>query len=443
MAHSRLTRRMAVVAVLTLLAAVALLPMGAAQAEERQAHPGIWIERNNQFNPQHGVRGGSGTITDPYIISGWETDVIYIKDTDAYVEIFNNAVTNVMVLDWIGDRVYVHDNDVDDLRVNQNVRRKGEATSGVISNNNFEVVGQLRHWDGIFEDNVVGLAPEAVDSQQPWDSVFDQLFDFRAVNFDGFNGAIFRDNTIYGYMDARLHGHHHSSDFGGSSHYHGTDEAASHSMMDMDHSKRYHEVWILNNKIVSDSYYALAYLDTAHSANDRTAASERNEELNKPHAHFTRVHIIGNKLSGAGLGVEIFNARDERHTGTNRGLVELKNNKIALVENEMFPWQSLHGIYARSARDIDLQIVGNVITAEQSETEVPFFGDYGAGIDLTEFDKGDVLIANTSVDNLYYGINAHDFSKTVFWTISDFKTSNVQETVYWDDSVKNPPEQNP
>jgi len=56
--------------------------------------------------------------------------------------------------------------------------------------NTFTTVGQLRHFDGVFAFNTVG-APQsgALSSSYPAT---------RAVNFDGFNGAAFVHNTIYG-----------------------------------------------------------------------------------------------------------------------------------------------------------------------------------------------------------------------------------------------------
>ena len=41
----------------------------------------------------------------------------------------------------------------------------------------------------------------------------------------------------------------------------------------MDHTQRYHEVWVTDNEIVSPGPWALRYYDEAHSANDRTAAT--------------------------------------------------------------------------------------------------------------------------------------------------------------------------
>src|SRR5439155_16580455 len=115
----------------------------------------------------------------------------------------------------------------------QNVARTGMPTNGVMTHNQFGVVSQLRHWDGLFAYNEVG-DKNNLGSQ--------------AVNFDGFNGAHFVHNTIYGYVDARLHGHHHSSGWGEPSHNHGTHTPDSDLSV---HRYRYHEVFIANNSIYS------------------------------------------------------------------------------------------------------------------------------------------------------------------------------------------------
>lgn len=435
----RASRRLSFVLMLAVIAAVGLLPSTPAGADEgRERRRDIVIAKNSEFDAAHGVRSGSGTADDPYVISGWDVNSLVIRDTSAHVMIVDNTVRSSMVLNWIGDGAHVHDNDVHDLRVNQNVRRTGEATSGEISGNDFFVVGQLRHWDGVFENNVVGQTNNS--------DAFGALFKRRAVNFDGFNGAIFRNNTIYGYMDARLHGHHHSSGFGESSHYHGTEpQQHEHSQPTTmpDHTQRYHEVWITDNKIYSEYSYGLAYLDTAHAANDRTAASETDQSLNAPHVHYTRVHLTGNELTGGGIAVQVFNAADQRHTATAPGLVEIVNNRITLADNDASPFSSLNGIRADSARDLALHIMGNEIATQPRQMDplsLETNNDRGAGIFLSNFDKGDIHIDDNKVSGRYYGIRASRFTETVRWVLGDLTLSGCKQAVAWDSSVKNSPE---
>lgn len=428
------SRRLFALPLLALMvAALTALPSTAvAEEQSKDQRADIFISSNDQFDAAHGVRSGAGTASNPYVISGWTVSTIHIKDTDAYVRIVGNEIRRQLILNWVGDRVVVKNNLIRDLRVNQNIRRTGEATSGIIANNRFGTVGQLRHWDGVFENNMVGT-PETNSTMTS------SLFPSRAVNFDGFNGAVFRNNTIYGYMDARLHGHHHSSSFASNSHYHGRHHDHGGKV---DHSKRYHRVSITNNVIHSSNSYALAYWDNAHAVNDRTAASETNEELNKPHVHYTRINISENDLIGAGLWVYEFNASDERHIETSRGRVTLANNLISLNPQELF--QQYYGIYVYRGTDLNLNIVGNEIKGPAPDDETPTDlnrrWEAAPGIFLSALDKGTVRLFDNEVSNRPYGVRASSFSPSVRWIISDLRTRNVGQAVYYDRSVANPPE---
>ncbi|MGH2760480.1 MAG: hypothetical protein ACRDKJ_13105, partial [Actinomycetota bacterium] len=354
---------------------------------------------------------------------GWELNNIRIENTDRFVALRDNTVTGQMVLNWIGDRAHVQGNEINDLRVNQNQRRTGMPTSGVIAHNTFRVVGQLRHWDGLFERNTVGSA-DALGS--------------RAVNFDGFNGARFRNNTIRGYMDARLHGHHHSSGFSGSSHQH-SGEGHAHAV---DHTKRYHRVSITNNVITTTADYALAYLDTNHAGNDRTAPSEQEEALREPHVHHTRVSIAANELRGAGLLVNVFNADDkQKHPETATGSVELRDNVVTLGPDDFWSFRDLYGIEVKQARDLDLVIDGNEISGRKDDDGFfgNFDGDRNAGIFVHALDAADIWITDNSVKQRAFGVRAEQFSETVSWVIRGLRTTNVDDAVYQDESVKDSP----
>jgi hypothetical protein len=405
----------------------------AAAAEQRQTRDFIEILTNKDFDSEHGIRTGSGTKRDPYVISGWDVHHLEIKDTSKHVVIRDNTI-GTLILDWIGPGAHVYGNSIDDLRVNQNVKRTGDMTSGVIAHNRFGTVGQLRHWDGVFAHNTVGSPSSCMDAP---------FFSCRAVNFDGFNGARFFDNNIFGYVEVRLHGHHHSSGFSDHSHYHGS----GHGDM-ADHTKRFHQVWVTNNTIHSGDYYGLLYTDSAHSANDRTATSETNEALNLPHVHKTRVHLNNNRIFGSGIEIDIFNANDERHTATKTGLVEIKNNKIKVQPqeysaDEMF--QSNDGIAVWNARDLKLSIVNNVIDGSLDEadpmTAVRKELDHGSGIYLSSIDKAKVYLYNNRITDRTYGIHASQMTDSVRWWIAGLKTSGVEENVYYDSSVRNKPRQ--
>jgi hypothetical protein len=419
----------------------------------KQQHESVTIGANNEFNPANAVRSGMGTRRDPFVISGWEIDTLRVHDTSKYVVIRDNNITGTLVLDWVGNRVTVVNNTVGDLRVNQNVERTGDMTNGVIAHNTFGVVGQLRHWDGVFAHNVVG-SPDSMDDDIPFTLN-------EAVNFDGFNGAHFRNNTIYGFVNATLHGHHHSSGYGEHSHNHayqapaeGEDAEHSghdHDMADMDdghdidHSIRYDEVFISNNKIYASGPYALRYTDQNHAANDRTATSETNPELNQPHVHHTHVFMTGNKLIGSGIEIDVFNADDERHLKIGHGSVTIKNNDISLARpTDESILSVVNGIGVRSAQGLDLYISGNSVTEEIPETNsVTHETDNDSGIYLENLDEANVYIARNSLSNTAYGVLARDMSKTVNWWITGLKTTGVAQPVYYDNSVANQPRRQP
>jgi hypothetical protein len=427
--------RLALVLAVLLVSALGFTPTAAGAAEERESRSNITIRTAAEFDQAHGVRSGSGTVDNPYVISGWTVGTLTIKDTDAAVLITDNTI-GTLVLDWIGRHADVIGNDISDLRVNQNVRRTGLPTSGRIAENTFDVVGQLRHFDGVFERNVVGTAQEGTNR------LLGEFTSTRAVNFDGFNGARFRDNVIYGYVEARLHGHHHSSAFGEDSHQH----AGEADMMD--HSIRYHEVWITGNTITvpPGTWAALEYVDNNHAANDRTATSETNPALNDPHVHYTQVHITDNKLVGSGLQVGIFNATDERHIRTERGRVDLDNNEIT-VEQPTTPFFSMPpGIAVFDATDVDLYVRNNNIHGPHTDalpTDQFLSSGGGTGIDLSRIDKANVRLYDNNIGHMYYGIYASQFSDTVRWFLGGTTAEDVEEPLTYSNNVANKPEPRP
>src|SRR5467141_1790981 len=69
-----------------------------------QAHAPIYIGSDAQFTAANGVRSGTGTITDPYIISNWFIDgnlyastqaMLWIEGTSSYVVIENVRIANL------------------------------------------------------------------------------------------------------------------------------------------------------------------------------------------------------------------------------------------------------------------------------------------------------------------------------------------------------------
>ena len=405
-------------------------PEAAAEDDALKPHDNIVIRSDDDFHAANGVVAGSGTPKDPFVISGWKVHHISIADTAAAFVIENNEIPGRLTLNWNGPNVRVVHNVIGDMRVNQNVKRTGAATGGLIAWNKFETVGQLRHFDGVFERNIV---------RPPPDLLLDPIFgSVEAVQFDGFNGAIFRNNTLYGALDVKLHGHHHGSSFGESSHHH----ASGHHAMDApgtDHTKRYHEVFVQNNTIRTSGLYALRWTDTAHRGDDRTAASEQNEELNQPHQHWTRVHLTGNRLIGSGLYVDVFNADDQNHTGTERGLMEIANNVITLDRGTAEAFEPRHGIQVWNAKDLDLRITDNEIVSQIEENVATKMWQRTTGIFLQDMAIADAYMAGNHVTNTFYGVRASYFESSVNWWVTDLATDGVTEDVYYDQTVSNPP----
>ena len=442
-------KRIALAITVMVAAAYSLVavPQASAAEDDRQIHDSIIISKDTQFTDVNGVRSGSGTAADPFVISNWDVSEIRISDTDRHFVIKDNNV-DFLTLNWNGNNVLIKNNKVGDLRVNENVERTGGPTTGKIINNEFGVVGQLRHFDGTFAHNIVGANPDPMD---PNNLELPFFGDTRAVNFDGFNGAHFYDNKIYGYVEVRLHGHHHSSGYGDSSHNHGTvhDDTTheEHSMDDpnVDHTNRFHEVWVHSNTIYASGPYALIYTDSNHAGNDRTANSEENKELNKAHTHHTKVHLIDNKLVGAGLYVDIFNADDERHTETNRGLMEIADNDITLIEeSDGLPFEGAYdGITVWNAKDVNLKVTNNAVRFQRTDSATPDVDDQfesqTAGISLRTLRKGDVSIVGNFVKDFFYGVRATDMSADVFWRVYNLETVGVSDQIAWDESVKNEP----
>ncbi|MEX2457870.1 MAG: hypothetical protein WD770_02670 [Actinomycetota bacterium] len=433
----RVRRHRRLVLALTLLVLTAVLgPIaGSAGAEASHGHAAmapqvrgdIRIESDAQFDRAHGVRSGRGTARSPYLISGWDVRRIWISNTGAHLLIRDNMI-DVLILDWNGPHVHVHGNRVGDLAVNRNVERTGSATRGTIAHNTVRLLSQLRHYDGVFEHNTVGNPAGAGGSGRFTDQV---------ALVAGFNGTRFRYNTIYGYVEARLHGHHHGSGFGKPSHAHSSHGAPA------DHSRRYHELWIHGNTIRSDHAWALRYFDTGHAGNDGTNNSETNRALNRPHIHFTRVHLTGNRLVGSGIRADVFNPADRKHTGTSRGLLEVSGNTIRLRDPQLDPSASRDGIGLLNLHDVNVRLVRNVIEGPSKAPAEPLGVLTGlqqaAGIRVEGVQEGRVWIIDNRVSHRRFGVFALRFDEQVHWVVRRLVTEAVQEPVHYDDSVKNAP----
>jgi hypothetical protein len=376
-----------------------------------QRRTAITIGNDSQWNPANGVRGGSGTYEDPFVISGWYVDTILIKDTSRAFELKENYVSNILVLDWTGDGGYVHHNHLENMRTNRNVARTGDPSATVIENNDILRVEQLRHFDGEVRNNTIGQPGLTHILQR------DVIFDIA-----GLNGAGIHDNVIYGGVDMKLHGHHHADHDGGASHNHGT---GVHDDMD-DHQVRYIDFEFYRNRIVDDGF-GLRYNDLNHAGDDRTATSEQEPDLEKPHVHHTTIRLHDNVIDGATLRVAVVNAQDERHVPGESAVLEL-------ADNQVLEPAAGDGIFVQVVRDALVLVHGNVVEKGPLQLQGT------SGIRLAGFSNSTIVVGGNTIGDYVYGIRASGFDALTRWTVLPNDAPGVDYPVYWDSSVANAPE---
>lgn len=433
----------------------------------------LQVQGDKGFNPANGVRSGSGSMEDPYVISGYYvTGDLYFGDTDECFEVRENYIGGQLTLNWNGQCVWVHHNFVRDLRVNENVQRTGYATGGLIEANEIEFIGQLRHYDGEVRNNVVG--PRTAES--PFDEVLEEtpllVPDLLLANVDGFNQGLIHHNTFYGPVDLDLHGHHHGTGFfAPHSHYHAMD--ANHTPdHDEDHTDRWTSVAFTDNRIVDDVAYGLRYEDENHAGDDRTATSEDNEMLEEDHVHHTDVLIARNAIEGAQIWVDVFNADDDNHAERNPGWLSILDNTITMRQRKdqdalglglpmafvtVQPYVPDVGILVQATKEFEGLIAGNHLSfvpqAQQAEDD-PVQGalkqlgvdtilaaqrEEPAAILIEGVRDANLTIENNVADGFYYGVRARQMDEKVSWTLGGNAFGGAQHEVYYDDSVSNKP----
>ncbi len=439
----------------------------AAQAEKLEQLSHVDISNDTMFNPSHAVRSGTGTLEDPYIISGYDvTGDLWISDTTACFEILNNWIDGQLQLNWNGQCVFVHHNYIRDLRVNENIKRTGTDTGGLIELNKIGYVGQIRHYDGEFRNNLVGPREDASLPNgvfQDPENVLPFAKDTRVLNIDGWNEALFHHNTIVGSTDLKLHGHHHSTGFLAShSHYHGA--GSSPYEHKEDHTMRWSSVSFTDNQITDPTGYGLRYTDEQHAGDDQTAPSETNEMLEKPHQHFTDVKIARNTLTGAGILVDVFNADDELHYTANPGWFEITDNTVNIKERQrdilgdfVFfgpQYAPNTGIRVWAAKEMQMSITGNKLSFEKTSNSDPLVllddltpwlhaDQTPMGIQLAEVANATVTVANNKATGFEYGVSASFMDEDTFWAVYDNGFTGMAHDVYYDDSVANKPQSEP
>lgn len=375
----------------------------------------IIITDDAAFNPANGVRSGSGTYEDPFVISGWYVDQILIADTSLAFEIKDSYVADILVLDWTGQGGYVHHNHVQNLRTNRNVERTGDPSATVIEKNLILRVEELRHFDGEVRHNTIGK--EGVVPLVGGQAV--------AFNIAGLNGAGIHDNLVFGGVDMKIHGHHHTDKPGVSSHNHGKADESQSEAHDEDHQLRYVDFHFYRNHIVDDKF-GMRYNDLAHAGDDRQATSEQEPMLEKPHVHHTRITIQDNVIEGATLRVAAVNSLDERHLAGETATISIVGNKI--VKPVLGD-----GVILQDVRNATVLIEGNVVEKPDVQLTV------SSAILLTRFWNSTVLVTGNDVGAWEYGVRAHEFDAATNWTVADNRAAGSDHPVYWDDSVANPP----
>ncbi|MDX1612594.1 MAG: hypothetical protein R3185_09495, partial [Candidatus Thermoplasmatota archaeon] len=224
-----------------------------------------------------GMLYGSGTLEDPYILAHKHVKGdLEIKDTNKPIIIAYNKIDGKLKLNYNGPHVAVFENEIHDLRVNENVHRTALTTGGNIYANNIGQVGQLRHWSGTFANNTVGPKPAMADNGYMGDDGHEKMDDPVVFNLDGYHRGKVLNNTIYGPVKAKLHGHFHGScyecphhEHRADSHGHSHTSANEHRHDDgIDHTDRWHSVTLAGNRIEIDEEldwnWALAVNDWGH-----------------------------------------------------------------------------------------------------------------------------------------------------------------------------------
>jgi hypothetical protein len=422
----------------------------------------VHIQTDKDLTPANGIRKGSGTLDDPFVISGYHvTGDLAIYDTDLCLLITGNWFDSQLRLNWNGNCVHVHHNFIRDLRVNENIPRDGLATGGLIEDNVINYVGQIRHYNGEFRNNVIGPRD---DARLPY-GIFDDpenlipfFKDTRILNVDGFDQGWFHHNTVVGSVDLKLHGHHHGTGFLAThSHYHGDDKARMREHAH-DHTQRWHSVRFEDNKVTDPAGYGLRYVDQAHAGDDRTAASESTEELGKEHRHRTKVEIRRNHVVGAGIWVDVFNADDRLHKMRNPGwfwvtdnTVELKERPKGLLGEQFFgrAYDPNVAIRVDDAKEATFDIRGNTLSWKEDASArgplpaigIPFFAEESrpTAILFQGVRDATLLVQDNRGTGFAHGVAAASMDEKAHWLLAGNDFSGASQPVYYDRSVENKP----
>lgn len=408
----------------------------------------------------NGHLSGRGTSDDPYVLERF-----YVK-RDLTLQSLHGAlilregyVEGQLRLNYVGEQVYIHHVYAGDLRINENIDRSATNTGGLLHDNRFAFVGQIRHFVGEFRENLVGPRPAGAIATYLGDAGVAEVEKDVVFNFDGFHRALVHNNTFHGQVDIKLHGHNHADCFTCPVHDHddpsGFPDGAAHQEdgghgYRSRHSVRYASLQFVDNDIYVEEDVALRYNDRNHAGDDRTANSEPNPFLEDDHVHYQDITFARNRLDGGSLRIDVFNAADERHAEQNQGILRIWDNEvIAAHGSDAFGSKRRVAAIDLSATDgLELSVRANALSFRARDAEgagalVPALSPTPTlvGVLWREAEDGNGSLSHNVVASGDFGVYAVDFAPSVAWRMAhnEFHTTKAWQG----ERVSNPPEESP
>lgn len=358
----------------------------------------------SDFDAAHGVRGGSGTEADPFLISDLYTPAITMHDVPVAVTIRHVYVSGKLALEWTGPGMRVEGSTIGFLDTNPNQPHATPPTWGDFAGNRIgDVI--LRHTSGNFEGNDVGSS--------------DELDGGRLVlDVQGYHGLRVANNTIRGPAEFRLHGHCFASSWDMvwmmRSHEHGAT------------TERFNALIVEDNLFVDPTGRGVDVSDYSHPGNDRYAISEPDPALNGTHRHHTYVQVERNEIRGSGLVVTNPNAGDPRHLAGNDTRIHVGDNVIS------DPLRGF-GVRVESAHGANVAIEGGSITMPGPVAK-------SQGVILTTVVGGSTDVRGVTIAGFDEGVRALTFLRNSPWSVTDSRFVDVGRAIVWDSvSVKTAP----
>lgn len=355
------------------------------------------------FDAAHGVRSGSGTMADPFVIADLYTPAITMHDVPVAVTIRHVYVSGKLALEWTGPGMRVEGSTIGFLDLNPNQPHQTPPTWGAFVGNR---IGDaiLRHASGTFEGNDVGSSDELDGGRL-------------TLDVQGYHGLRVANNTIRGPTEFRLHGHCFAPSFEMAwemHHHHGGT------------TERYNALLVEDNLFLDPTGRGVDISDFSHPGNDRYAISEPDPALNGTHRHHTDVLFERNEIRGAGLVITNPNAGDPRHLQGNDTRIYVRN----LVVTD--PLRGF-GVRLESAHGANVTIDGGSLTMSGPVAK-------SQGVILTTVVGGSTDVNGLTITGFEEGVRALTFLKNSPWSVTNTRFVNVGRAIVWDNlSVKTAP----